>query len=156
MSLIFGLTPLRGGMASKNLVDVQWRLTLLPPPRSDILQAPGLDSLARCSHLCGVSVRKRSVSRVSNWRRPLPRPIVIPRIMTLETLEDVRALVHRHLPAEYRSKQTWQRVAAVTTAAARGEQQARAALARRRHPRARLSNDLRLVKFYQAILRSIE
>jgi hypothetical protein len=76
--------------------------------------------------------------------------------MTLETLEDVRALVHRHLPAEYRAKDTWQRVAAVTTAAARGEQQARAALARRRHPRARLSNDLRLVKFYQAILRSIE
>ena len=56
-----------------------------------------------------------------NWRRPLPRPIVISRIITLETLEDVRALVHRHLPAEYRSKQTWQRVAAVTTAAARGE-----------------------------------
>ena len=41
-----------------------------------------------------------------NWRRPLPRPIVIPRIMTLETLEDVRALVHRHLPAEYRAKDT--------------------------------------------------
>ena len=56
-----------------------------------------------------------------NWRRPLPRPIVIPRIMTLETLEDVRALVHRHLPTEYRAKQTWQRVASITTAAARGE-----------------------------------
>jgi hypothetical protein len=48
----------------------------------------------------------------------LPRPIVIPRIMTLETLEDVRALVHKHLPAEYREKQTWQRVASITTAAA--------------------------------------
>jgi hypothetical protein len=56
-----------------------------------------------------------------NWRRPLPRPIVIPRIMTLETLEDVRALVHKHLPAEYREKQTWQRVASITTAAARGQ-----------------------------------
>jgi hypothetical protein len=56
-----------------------------------------------------------------NCRRPLPRPIVISGIMTLETLEDVRALVHRQLPAEYRRKQTWQRVAAVTTAAARGE-----------------------------------
>ena len=54
-----------------------------------------------------------------NWRRPLPQPIVIPKVMTLETLEDVRALVHRHLPAEYRSKQTWQRVASITTAAAR-------------------------------------
>jgi hypothetical protein len=56
-----------------------------------------------------------------NWRRPLPRPIVIPKVMTLETLEDVRALVHRHLPAEYREKQTWQRVASITTAAARGQ-----------------------------------
>jgi hypothetical protein len=41
--------------------------------------------------------------------------------MTLETLADVRTLVHRPLPAEYREKQAWQRVAAVTTAAARGE-----------------------------------
>jgi hypothetical protein len=41
--------------------------------------------------------------------------------MTLSTLEDVRALVHRHLPAQYRSKQTWQRVASITTAAARGQ-----------------------------------
>jgi hypothetical protein len=55
-----------------------------------------------------------------NWCRPLPRPIVIPKVMTLSTLDDVRALVHRHLPAEYRAKDTWQRVAAVTTAAARG------------------------------------
>jgi hypothetical protein len=29
--------------------------------------------------------------------------------------------VHRHLPAEYRAKQTWQRVASITSAAARGE-----------------------------------
>jgi hypothetical protein len=55
------------------------------------------------------------------WRRPLPRPIIIPKVMTLETLDDVRALVHRHLPAEYREKQTWQRVATLTTAAARGQ-----------------------------------
>ena len=51
----------------------------------------------------------------------MPRPIVIPKVMTLSTLEDVRALVHKHLPAEYRSKQTWQRVATITTAAARGQ-----------------------------------
>jgi hypothetical protein len=56
-----------------------------------------------------------------NWRRPLPRPVIIPKVMTLETLEDVRALVHKHLPAEYREKQTWQRVASIATAAARGQ-----------------------------------
>ena len=48
-----------------------------------------------------------------DWRRPLSRPIVIPKVMTLEMLENVRALVHRHLPAEYRSKQAWQRVASI-------------------------------------------
>jgi hypothetical protein len=56
-----------------------------------------------------------------NWRRPLPRPIVIPKVMKLETLEDVRALVHKHLPAEYRAKDTWQRVASITAAAACGQ-----------------------------------
>jgi hypothetical protein len=44
-----------------------------------------------------------------NWRRPLPRPIVIPKVMTLSTLDDMRAHVHRHLPAEYRTKDTWSR-----------------------------------------------
>jgi hypothetical protein len=51
----------------------------------------------------------------------LPQPIVIPKVMTLSTLDDVRALVHKHLPAAYREKQTWQRVALVTAAAARGQ-----------------------------------
>ena len=56
------------------------------------------------------------------WRRPLPRPIILPDVpLKLSTLADVRALVHKRLPAQHRSKQTWQRVAAVTTAAARGE-----------------------------------
>jgi hypothetical protein len=67
-----------------------------------------------------VSVRSVALP-YHNWRRPLPRPIIIPKVMTLSTLEDVRALVHKHLPAEYRAKDAWQRVAAVTTAAARGE-----------------------------------
>jgi hypothetical protein len=31
-------------------------------------------------------VRKSKVHH--NWRRPLPRPIVIPKVMTLSTLED--------------------------------------------------------------------
>jgi hypothetical protein len=63
-----------------------------------------------------VSVVRKSMVH-HNWRRPPPRPIVIPKVMTLE---DVRALVHRHLPAEY-SKQTWRRVASIATAAARGQ-----------------------------------
>ena len=44
-----------------------------------------------------------------NWRQRLPHPIVIPKVMTMETLEDVQALAHRHLAAEFRAKDTWQR-----------------------------------------------
>jgi hypothetical protein len=37
-------------------------------------------------------------------RGPLPRPLTIPDVLTLQTLADVRVLVEKHLPAEYRSK----------------------------------------------------
>jgi hypothetical protein len=40
--------------------------------------------------------------------------------MTLTTLADIRELVERHLPAECRERETWQRVAARLNAAARG------------------------------------
>jgi fructosamine-3-kinase len=46
-----------------------------------------------------------------DWSRPLPRPIVIPKVMTLKTLADVRALIERHLPAERRERPTWRYVA---------------------------------------------
>jgi hypothetical protein len=57
-----------------------------------------------------------------NWSRPLPRPIIIPDVLTLETLADVRALVEKHLPAEYRSKFTWRQFAGLLKRAAEGQQ----------------------------------
>jgi hypothetical protein len=45
-----------------------------------------------------------------NWSRPLPRPLVIPKVMTLVTLADVRALMG-HLPEDHRQRSTWQYVA---------------------------------------------
>ena len=45
-----------------------------------------------------------------NWSRPLPKPLVIPSVMTLRTLADTRELM-RHLPEENRSKATWRYVA---------------------------------------------
>jgi hypothetical protein len=42
-----------------------------------------------------------------DWSRALPRPLTIPDLLTLETLADVRALVEKHLPPEYRSKFIW-------------------------------------------------
>jgi hypothetical protein len=35
-----------------------------------------------------------------NWSRLLPRPLVIPTVMHLSTLAEVRALLDRHLPAQ--------------------------------------------------------
>jgi hypothetical protein len=55
-----------------------------------------------------------------NWSRPLPRPLVIPKVMTLKTLADVRDLI-KHLPKDHREKSTWQHVAKQLNAAALGE-----------------------------------
>jgi hypothetical protein len=57
-----------------------------------------------------------------NWSRPLPRPIIIPEVMKLATLGDVRVLVEKHLPAEYRLKFAWRQLAGLLRRAAQGEQ----------------------------------
>jgi hypothetical protein len=54
-----------------------------------------------------------------DWLRPLPRQLVIPKVMTLKTLWDVRELVERHLPVETRKKSTWRHVAKCSAEAAR-------------------------------------
>jgi hypothetical protein len=45
-----------------------------------------------------------------------------PRRMELETLADVRILVEKHLPKEYRSKFTWRQLAGLLKRAAEGQQ----------------------------------
>jgi hypothetical protein len=59
---------------------------------------------------------------VPDWSRPLPRPITIPEVMQLATLDDVRALVNRHLPTEYRSKFAWRQLAGMLRRAAEGKE----------------------------------
>jgi hypothetical protein len=44
-----------------------------------------------------------------DWSRPLPRPLIIPGVMTLKTLADVRKLIG-HLPKDRRAQSTWQHV----------------------------------------------
>jgi len=46
-----------------------------------------------------------------DWSRPLPRPIVIPEMMALQTLADVQALM-RHLPEDRRQRSAWRHLAA--------------------------------------------
>jgi len=55
-----------------------------------------------------------------DWSRPLPRPLVIPGVMRLKTLADVRKLIRR-MPMDFRTKETWQRIAALVDDAARGD-----------------------------------
>ena len=43
--------------------------------------------------------------------RPLPQPIMIPRVMTISTLPDVRKLL-RHLPAQHHNKVPWRHLKA--------------------------------------------
>jgi hypothetical protein len=56
-----------------------------------------------------------------NWSRPLPRPVVIPKVLTLATLADVRMLLEMHLPPEQRERSTWLHVKNPLHGAARGE-----------------------------------
>jgi len=61
------------------------------------------------------------VKQISDWRRPLPRPVVLPDVpLTLSTVADVRDLVNKRLPPSYKSRQVWQPIALITAAAARG------------------------------------
>jgi hypothetical protein len=54
-----------------------------------------------------------------DWSRPLPRPLVIPTVLNLITLDDVRTLIERHLPMQTRNKPTWRYVRVKLAEAAR-------------------------------------
>ena len=56
----------------------------------------------------------------SDWSRCLPRPLIIPGVIKLVTLADVRALVEKHLPRQIRARPTWRYVAARLKEAADG------------------------------------
>jgi hypothetical protein len=68
--------------------------------------------------------------RRADWTRKLPRPLVIPKLLTLTTLGDVRALLAR-LPKGRRALPTWRHVAAELEAAAHGADPADVATALR-------------------------
>ncbi len=44
-----------------------------------------------------------------DWSRRLPQTLVIPKVMTLKTLADVREVM-RHLPEDRRARPTWRHV----------------------------------------------
>jgi hypothetical protein len=54
-----------------------------------------------------------------DWSRPLPQPLVIPTVLNLITLDDVRTLIERHLPMQTRNKPNWRYVRVKLAEAAR-------------------------------------
>lgn len=54
------------------------------------------------------------------WSTLLPRPIIIPEVMTLKTLTDVRKLIS-HIPEGRRASPYWQHVEATLQACAAGD-----------------------------------
>jgi hypothetical protein len=56
-----------------------------------------------------------------DWSRLLPRALTIPTVMRLSTLADVRDLVDKHLPEQYRRKPAWRNVSTEIAKAAEGE-----------------------------------
>jgi hypothetical protein len=55
----------------------------------------------------------------TDWSRPLPQSLVIPGLMMLRTLADVRTLLG-HLPVEHHEQENWRYVATKLNEAARG------------------------------------
>ena len=51
----------------------------------------------------------------------MPRPLTIPTVMEPTTLADVRDLVEKRLPAQYRHRATWRHVSTQLAKAAQGE-----------------------------------
>jgi hypothetical protein len=65
-------------------------------------------------------LREPTFSR-PDWSRPLPQRLIIPHVLTLGTLDDVRALVEKHLPVESRCKYVWQQFGGLLRRAADGQ-----------------------------------
>jgi hypothetical protein len=72
-----------------------------------------------CAKSCELSQYDLMSPKRPDWSRPLPQPTVIPYLMALQTLADVRVLLG-HLPKEYRAKETWRHVANTLDEAAGG------------------------------------
>ena len=80
-----------------------------------------------------------------NWSRPLPRPLIIPEVMKLVILADVRELIERHLPAHCRDKASWRVVARDLRAAALGADPIEVSVALRMALSLEIDGDLRVL-----------
>jgi class 3 adenylate cyclase len=56
------------------------------------------------------SYRGAASLRRPNWSRPLPKLLIVSGVMTAATLNDVRVMIERHLPAASRANEMWRYV----------------------------------------------
>jgi len=89
-----------------------------------------------------------------NWSRALPRPLVIPKVMTLKTLADVRELIG-HLPADRRALDTWRHVSKQLTQAAMTERRFPPPLIRQAHLQPKASAHRAVPKRWENAVRKI-
>ena len=59
------------------------------------------------------------LSKPPDWSQPLPQLLIIPGLITLRTLADVRTLLDQ-VPVEHREQENWRYVATKLDEAARG------------------------------------
>jgi hypothetical protein len=67
----------------------------------------------------GEAGKREDAKTSANWSRCLPQTLVMPGVMTLRTLDDVRALM-RYLPEDRRATPAWRHVKQLLEQAAGG------------------------------------
>ncbi len=89
-----------------------------PPPWLQGSLGPG-KRIGEARRLQSAKAHPAKARKRADWSRRLPRPLIIPTVMSLKTRADVRELM-RHLPPEHRERPTWRHVAAELDQAAAG------------------------------------
>jgi hypothetical protein len=78
-------------------------------PAQDALKAPEVED-EQMDPTSRESCRGAASLPLPNWSRPLPRLLIVSGVMTAATLNDVRVMIERHLPAASRAKEMWRYV----------------------------------------------
>ena len=87
-------------------------------PKDEPVAIPGQDALMASEaeeEQKDTTSRERSYRGAAslprpNWSRPLPKLLIVSGVMTAATLNDVRVMIERHLPAASRANEMWRYV----------------------------------------------
>jgi hypothetical protein len=79
-------------------------------PAQDKLTAPEVEDEQTDPASRERSYREAASLPRPNWSRPLPKLLIVSGVMTAATLNDVRVMIERHVPAASRAKEMWRYV----------------------------------------------